>query len=139
MEQTERTIPVAHHRHQPVNINQVRVETLGPLDRVGLLITKSVGTMTAAILFTCLSLLSLPAAIASHNQLVIISWIAQTFLQLVLLPIILVGQNIQGRHSELMADEEYKTTQTTYKDLEHLILVNKQQLDLLIELTGKAK
>ena len=102
-------------------------------------ITRIVGTMIAAILFTVLAIISLPAALATHDKIIIVSWVAQTFLQLVLLPIILVGQNIQGKHTETMADEEFKTTQTTYKDLEHLILLNNQQLDLLVKLDSQKK
>ena len=130
---------VMHPRPEPINSNQTHQDKLGPLDRAGVFITRSVGTMWAAILFTSLALVSLPAAIASHDRIVIIAWIAQTFLQLVLLPIIMVGQNIQGKHTETMADEEFKTTQTTYKDLEHLIIINRQQLDLLLKLAEEKK
>jgi hypothetical protein len=62
--------------------------------KLALAITSSVGTMTCAYLFAAIALISLPKAIASHDVLVIISWIAQTFLQLVLLSIIMVGQQI---------------------------------------------
>jgi hypothetical protein len=133
----EQQSPVEHDRHEPVNANQTHQEHLSILDKLGVSITRAVGTMIAALLFTVLSLISLPAAIATHDKIIIVGWVAQTFLQLVLLPIIIVGQNIQGKHSEAMAGEEFKTTQTTYKDLEHLILVNKQQLDLLTELVSK--
>ena len=58
--------------------------------------------MTAAYLFCVLAFVSLPAALATHQSIVIVSWIAQTFLQLVLLPIILVGQNLmQQSHEEI--------------------------------------
>lgn len=139
MPKPEPTLPVQHSRPQPKNANQAHEEKLGRLDRVGVFITKGVGTMWAAILFAMLALVSLPAAIASHDKIIIIAWIAQTFLQLVLLPIIMVGQNIHGKRSETLADEEFKTTQTTYNDLEHLILVNKQQLDILLKLTESKK
>ena len=76
-------------------------------DRVGLGITKTVGTMWAAYVFFALTLVSLPAALASGNALVIVSWIAQTFLQLVLLPVIIVGQNIQAREAEKRAIATY--------------------------------
>ena len=127
-----------HSRPTPANVNATHQEKLNVLDRLGVFITRRVGTMIAAILFTALAAISLPAALATHDKITIVAWIAQTFLQLVLLPIIIVGQNIQGKHTETMADEEFKTTQTTYKDLEHLILVNRQQLELLLKLT-KAK
>jgi hypothetical protein len=64
--------------------------------KIGLGITKSVGTMWAAYAFAALTLVSLPAAIASRSPIVIVAWIAQTVLQLVLRPVIIVGQNIQA-------------------------------------------
>ena len=76
--------------------------------RIGLGITKSVGTMWAAYAFFGLSLVSLPAALASGNVIVIVAWVAQTFLQLVLLPIIIVGQNIQAKASDDRALATYR-------------------------------
>lgn len=64
--------------------------------KVGLRITVIVGTMWCAYLFTLLALVSAPTALHSGDKLIIIAWIAQTFLQLVLLPIIIVGQNVQA-------------------------------------------
>ena len=77
-------------------------------ERFGLFITQSVGTMWAAYVFFGLTLVSLPAALASHNVIVIVSWVAQTFLQLVLLPIIIVGQNIQAKSSDERAIATYE-------------------------------
>lgn len=58
-------------------------------------ITDIVSTMWCAYVFALLAFLSLPAAIQSHSLIVIVGWIAQTFLQLVLLSVIMVGQKIQ--------------------------------------------
>jgi hypothetical protein len=74
--------------------------------RVGLAITSGVGTMWCAYAFALLALVSLPAAIASKSAIIIVAWIAQTFLQLVLLPVIIVGQNIQA----VAADARSKAT-----------------------------
>lgn len=59
--------------------------------------TALVGTMVCAYLFTVLALISLPSALKSANLIIIVAWIAQTFIQLVLLPVIIVGQNNSGR------------------------------------------
>jgi len=64
--------------------------------RVGLKITLIVGTMWTAYLFTLLALVSAPSAFKTGDKIIIVAWIAQTFLQLVLLPIIIVGQNVQA-------------------------------------------
>lgn len=77
-------------------------------NRVGLGITKSVGTMWAAYAFAVLALISLPAALMSGSAIIIVAWIAQTFLQLVLLPVIIVGQNIQAAASDDRANATYQ-------------------------------
>ena len=72
-------------------------------DWLAIKITKGVGSMTMAYIFAAIAFISLPAAVSSNNPIVIISWIAQTFLQLVLLPIIIVGQNLQANnHKEVI-------------------------------------
>jgi hypothetical protein len=76
--------------------------------KLGLGITTSVGTMWAAYIFFALSLVSLPAALMSGSAIIIVGWIAQTFLQLVLLPIIIVGQNIQAVASDARSAATYK-------------------------------
>ena len=76
-------------------------------DVIGLNITKGVGTMWAAYVFFALSLVSLPGVLASGDMVTIVAWIAQTFLQLVLLPIIIVGQNLQAAESEKRAIATY--------------------------------
>jgi hypothetical protein len=63
--------------------------------------------MWAAYVFGLLTLVSLPAAIASGSPIIIVAWIAQTFLQLVLLPIIIVGQNLQAHETEKRAIATY--------------------------------
>jgi len=60
--------------------------------RIAEKITSAVSTMWCAYLFAAIALISLPAAIRSGDPLIIVAWIAQTFLQLVLLSIIMVGQ-----------------------------------------------
>jgi hypothetical protein len=76
--------------------------------RLGLGITRSVGTMWCAYVFAALALVSLPAALMSGSPIIIVGWIAQTFLQLVLLPVIIVGQNIQAAASDDRAAATYK-------------------------------
>jgi hypothetical protein len=59
-------------------------------------ITRGVSTMWCAYIFAAIALISLPNAIKSHDTIIIVSWVAQTFLQLVLLSIIMVGQSVQS-------------------------------------------
>ena len=83
----------------------------GPIGRlnakIGLKITLIVGTMWCAYLFTLLALVSAPSAFKSGNTIIIVAWIAQTFLQLVLLPIIIVGQNVQATAADARSQATY--------------------------------
>ena len=97
---------LSHHVHKTVHGDHAfgRINTW-----VAVKITKSVGSMWCAYLFAAIALISLPAAIQSGSALVIISWIAQTFLQLVLLPIIIVGQNVLAAASDARAESDHET------------------------------
>ena len=64
--------------------------------RIAEKITSVVSTMWCAYIFAAIALISLPAALRTGDPLVIVAWVAQTFLQLVLLSIIMVGQQAQA-------------------------------------------
>ncbi len=73
-------------------------------------ITSMVSTMWCAYIFALIALISLPGAIKSGDTIVIVSWIAQTFLQLVLLSIIMVGQNVQAASVEQKINETHEAS-----------------------------
>ena len=75
--------------------------------RIAEKITDFVSTMWCAYLFAALALISLPAAIRSGDVVVIVAWVAQTFLQLVLLSIIMVGQKVSSQSVEQMIAETH--------------------------------
>ena len=75
--------------------------------RLAVLVTSGVGTMACAYLFAFIALISLPKAIQSHDVIVIVSWVAQTFLQLVLLSIIMVGQQINSEKADQQLSETH--------------------------------
>jgi DNA integrity scanning protein DisA with diadenylate cyclase activity len=84
--------------------------------RIAEKITSVVSTMWAAYLFAAIALISLPSALNSGDTLTIVDWVAQTFLQLVLLSIIMVGQQrssekvtteIDETHAAALAEFEY--------------------------------
>jgi hypothetical protein len=72
-------------------------------ERIALRITRAVGTMTCALVFAGIALVSLPAALGTGDPIVIVAWIAQTFLQLVLLSVLMLGQNLAARAGDARA------------------------------------
>jgi hypothetical protein len=72
-------------------------------------VTNGVGTMWCAYAFAAIDLVSLPQAIKSHSAVTLVSWVSQTFLQLVLLSVIIVGQNVLAASAD-------KRSEATYND-----------------------
>lgn len=87
--------------------------------RFGLLITLVVGTMWMAYLFTVIALFALPDAIKQGTYFIIV-WLSSSFLQLVLLPIIIVGQNIQARAADKRSEDTYKDAEAVLKESEEI-------------------
>jgi hypothetical protein len=90
------------------------------------LITNAVSTMWCAYLFAILALVSLPAAIEGGTS-TLIAWIAQTFLQLVLLSVIMVGQKVAAAASDKQALQTYKDAEALLEiqdDVHKLIKIN---------------
>ncbi len=99
--------------------------------RLAVGITKLVGSMWCAYLFGLIALISFPAAIRSHDPLIIVAWIAQTFLQLVLLPIIIVGQNVQAAASDARAENDHETLLAIHTLTAEVHEINLQQTAIL--------
>ena len=67
-------------------------------------VTNGVGTMWCAYAFAALAFVSPFSAISSHNADTLVSWVSQTFLQLVLLSVIIVGQNVLASAADKRAE-----------------------------------
>lgn len=106
---------------------------------VAVRITAIVGTMVCAYLFMALTLVSLPSALSSGNLLIIIAWIAQTFLQLVLLPIIIVGQNVQAAAADKRAEQTYNDAEAVLHEAQQIqahLAVQDKALEALVNKLG---
>jgi hypothetical protein len=77
-------------------------------------VTNGVGTMWCAYAFAAIDLVSLPQAIKSHSAVTLVSWVSQTFLQLVLLSVIIVGQNVLAASAD-------KRSEATYNDADAVL------------------
>jgi hypothetical protein len=101
-------------RFNAADIKKTMGEVEGFNAKLAVLITGGVGTMACAYLFALITLARLPSAIegglTGANGVIV--WFAQTFLQLVLLSIILVGQRVQSAASDGRAQKEFADTET---------------------------
>jgi hypothetical protein len=85
--------------------------------KFAVLVTRLVGTMWCAYLFTIIALLGLSPALKPGGE-GLIAWIAQTFIQLVLLSIIMVGQNVQSLAADARAENTFKDVETVLDRLD---------------------
>ncbi len=93
-------------------------EHVGFNGRVALVLTTVVGTMWCAYAFGVLALIALPSATGS--PLLLIQWVSQTFIQLVMLSVIMVGQNILSRASDKRADMTYQDADATFHESQQI-------------------
>ena len=105
--------------------------------KFAVLLTRVVGTMWCAYAFAVLALIALPSALASGDMLPIIQWVSQTFIQLVMLSVIMVGQNILSKASDKRADMTYKDADATFHEAEQIQKHLKVQDDALNTLLDK--
>jgi hypothetical protein len=87
-------------------------EHVGFNGKVALILTTVVGTMWCAYAFAMLALVALPSAA--------VQWVSQTFIQLVMLSVIMVGQNILARSSDKRADMTYQDADATFHEAEQI-------------------
>lgn len=116
------------HPHKPRNVNDLhQSERQGVNDRLAVLITRGFGTMWA--LYVLIAWMLIWMALASLG----VGWFAKdawpfpfllfcsNLVQLWALPAIMVGQSVLSRKAELMAQEQFETTQRSYHDLEQIV------------------
>ena len=103
--------PVKTHRHigQAISIRGLRLEVKraeGVNAKIAVFLTNIVGSMWCAYVFAIIALIGLRPALRPGGE-GIIAWIAQTFLQLVLLSVIMVGQNVESVASDIRSQHTY--------------------------------
>lgn len=127
--------------HHPNPYLEFRTRFLKPLEKretrfndwLAVTITNIVGTMWCAYAFAILALISLPAAIEAGTA-ALIAWIAQTFLQLVLLSIIMVGQKVASEKSDRQLEQTYNDAEALLKISDEIHCLLKQNTELTQEI-----
>jgi hypothetical protein len=90
--------------------------------------------MWCAYIFAIIALISLPSAIKSGDAIVIVGWVAQTFLQLVLLSIIMVGQNVASAAVEQKINETHAASLGEFELAKEARAIANQELSELKEI-----
>ena len=105
-------------------------------DKFAVLLTNAVGTMWCAYAFAILSLLVVKDAFKG-GLLTFIQWVSQTFIQLVMLSVIMVGQNIMSKSSDKRADLTYKDADATFHEAKQIQMHLKEQDNALNDMIDR--
>ena len=87
--------------------------------RIALVLTSAVGTMWCAYIFALLALMVAPQAIKG-GLLTFVQWVSQTFIQLVMLSVIMVGQSILGKAADKRAEMTYKDADAAFHEAQQI-------------------
>lgn len=115
------------------NPNVVNRSHMSKLDTLALSVTNKVGSMS--FFFACVILVTIPLIFTQAISTV--QYISSGILQLILLPLIMVGQNLQGRHAETRAQHDFDTNVKAEKEIETILLHLEKQDEMMLEILQK--
>ncbi len=132
----------------PKNINEIQKHELSKLEQLAVFVTNKIGTMGFFFIIFGWTVLWLGWNIIAPQKLrfdpfpAFVLWLfISNLIQIHLMPLIMVGQNIQGKHAELRAEHDFVTDQKAEKEVElilqHLEAQEKLIQEILQELKGR--
>ncbi|MBX3012515.1 MAG: DUF1003 domain-containing protein [Caldilineaceae bacterium] len=134
-----------HSQTKPLrNVNSEHAQSLGATERLALFITERVGTMgffllifTWTVLWLGWNLLA-PTTLQFDPPTAFVFWLfISNLIQILLMPLIMVGQNLQGRHAELRAENDYEVNRKAEQEIELLLQHLEEQTALLKTITQR--
>lgn len=113
-------------------------------ERFGVFVTKRVGTMICAYVFTAIGVGSLVGVVTNNTTLALVCGALSSYvIQLVLLPVIMVGQDVEGRKNEHVLSEVLSDLEALHENfadmhdtLEQVDQDTQSKLDELLEMSG---
>ena len=129
-------------QRKPINnANQQHVDKLSPIDKVALWITDHVGSMGFFMIIFCWTVFWLgwntlaPAATRFDPYPAFVLWLfISNMIQIFLMPLIMVGQNLQSRHSELRAEEDFAVNKKAENEVETILMHLENQNELILKI-----
>ncbi|PIP74805.1 MAG: hypothetical protein CO028_01730 [Candidatus Levybacteria bacterium CG_4_9_14_0_2_um_filter_35_21] len=142
----ETLIEIRKKYSSPENANELNQKRLTNLEKLALLVTEKIGIMgfffiifTWTVLWLSWNLFA-PMEIRFDPYPSFVFWLfISNLIQLHLMPLIMIGQNIQGRHAQIRADHEYETNKKAEKEIEMILSHLENQNKLLDEILRKLK
>lgn len=126
------------------NPNIIHRERLSPLELLAVWITEHVGTMGfffLIFLWTAIWLswnIFAPQSLQFDPYPAFVLWLfISNTIQIFLMPLIMIGQNLQGRHSEVRAEADFEINAKAEKEIEAILMHLENQNEMMSELLNK--
>ena len=143
---SETPVPTKLHElkklRKPVRpVNAEHRKTLSGLERLAIWITDRVGTMGFFLVILAWTLVWLgwntlaPSAARFDPFPAFVLWLfLSNMIQIFLMPLIMVGQNLQGRHAEARAEADFEVNTKAEREIESILLYLETQNDLILKI-----
>ncbi len=134
----------AHEEHAEIkNVNVIHKAKIRPMEQIALVITEKVGSFGFFLIILAWTILWLlwnflaPAKLKFDPPMGFVFWLfISNMLQILLMPLIMVGQNLQGAHAELRSEHDYQVdirAERRVRDIQQRLTVIEQKLDQLLK------
>ena len=123
------------------NVNTVHRSRLSNLDKLALVVTEKIGTMGFFFIIFAWTVIWLGWNVIAPKDLrfdpypAFVLWLfISNLIQIHLMPLIMIGQNIQGKHAQLRADHDFDTDKKAEKEIETILNHLENQQNLMLEI-----
>lgn len=125
----------------PKNVNLIHKRGLSPMEKLAVFVTDRIGTMGFFFIILVWTVIWLGWNVVAPKDLrfdpfpAFVLWLfISNLIQIHLMPLIMVGQNIQGKHAELRAQHDFDTDTKAEKEIETILLHLENQQKLMMEI-----
>ena len=123
------------------NVNVKHRESLSALERFAVKVTDQVGSMGFFIIIFVWTLLWLgwntiaPKDLRFDPYPAFVLWLfVSNMIQIFLMPLIMIGQNLQGRHAEKRAEADFEVNIRAEKEIEVILMHLEHQNELILKI-----
>ena len=123
------------------NVNTIHKSRLSRMDKLALIVTERIGTMGFFFIILAWTVIWLSWNVLAPKNYrfdpypAFVLWLfISNLIQIHLMPLIMVGQNIQGKHAELRSEHDFETDKKAEKEIETILNHLENQQKLMLEI-----
>lgn len=126
------------------NVNKIHIGKLSGLEKLAIFVTARIGTMGFFLIILTWTIIWLSWNILGPKNLIFdpfpgfVLWLfISNLIQLHLMPLLLIGQNIQGKHSALRAEHDFETDKKAEAEIEAILFHLENQQKIILKILEK--